>query len=173
MALQGTQQDLVDAIVGVLSSKQGMEYCSTAMDVPDADGNISEVKTALAGQPGGIDFATAPNLLTTGTGVRGSATNGAEALATIIAEKTLNHIIENFELAAQARLDTLENDFNLFLTTLQIVAPTLTVNMFGAGAAQTAALTAAVMAGGGPARAAKTAALKAKELAMSFGTGNL
>ena len=174
--LQGTQKDLVDEIMGVLTAKQGAEYCCIEMDVPDSDGNISSEKFPMAGTEGPVSFKTMLNPKTGSGGVSGNGVSGTEALVAVIVDKTLNHIIENLEVAWHERLEALDTDFNTFLTQMMTAATVITASptlppasMAGGGAA----LLAAVMAVKGPARTGLSSALKAKEAATSMTTNML
>jgi hypothetical protein len=166
MALIGTQQDLADAIGAAITAKAGGNKISMSIVESDGAGGTVNKTYALGGGEGVCSAQTLPNPLT-GAGISVSNVTGVEALAAVIADKVLDHIIENFELAAQARMDQLEMDYNNFLANLQIAAAAGLAVPFTAGLA--AGMQAAIIAGQGPARAGITAGLKAKEKAKAKG----
>jgi len=168
MALKDTGGDLADAITAVLTAAQGPEKCSISIDEVDEDGNMSTKTYALGGGEGTIDFSTLMSPLLYSTGVSDSGVTGVEALASVIADKVIVHIMENFELAAAPRYDQLETDFNMLVQLLgTTLIPLSATPMSGPGVA--AAVMAAAMSVGGPARAGITGALKGAEMAQTMG----
>jgi hypothetical protein len=164
MALQGTQQELVDNILKAYLT----------MEVPDENGNLREVKYPLVGEAN-ISYSTKPNVNTGSSGVSGTDTTLAEALAAIVSEKTINHIIEKYEAAWQQRFEALETDFNSLLAGLLPVAVAMQPLGMppGLGAVSGNALLAAVNSVKGPGRVASSELLKAQEKLQSFNTGNI
>jgi hypothetical protein len=174
MAMIGEQEGLVKDIMKVLQSKSGMEKCFISMDVPDEDGNIKEEKFPLAAKEGNVTYATKTNIKT-GGGLSGSDVSGSEAMVAVIVDKTISFIIENYEAAWMERFETLEDDFNKFVTGMMQVGPALAPLGMppGAGAAATGLIIAACSQVKGPGRTAVTTGLRAKEKLETFGTGNL
>ena len=168
MALKRSSGDLADAITSVLTAANGPESCKITIEEVDEDGNKSTKTYALGGGEGTVSFSTLLDPKLNTQGLSGSNVTGVEALASIIADKVIVHICENFELAATKRYDTLENDFNTFLTTLTPAVAALQAVPFS-GPAVAAAIFAASMSVGGPARSAKTAVLKGTETAQTLG----
>ncbi len=168
MALRKSSGDLADAITSVLKAANGPESCKITVEEVDDNGNKSTKTFALGGGDGTISFSTLPDPKLNTLGVSGNNVTGVEALASVIADKVLTHILENFELAAGPRYDALETDFNTFLTILTPVVAGLQVTPFS-GPGVAAALFGASMAVGGPAREAKTATFKAQEKSITKG----
>lgn len=165
MALIGTEKKLADAITKALQNKAGADKAT--LKVKEASGDSTSDKTypLSSGEQKPISYSTKPNPKT-GAGVNGSGT-GADAIAAIIADKIIDHILTNFELAAEKRWNKLETDYNMFLQTLMVGASAAVANPFDA--AISAGIIAAVLAGGGPAREAITSATKAQEKAKARG----
>jgi len=171
--LAGKNQDLIDGIMKVLSTDLGVEYCRIEMDLPDADGNMSNHVSPLAGKEGTVSFKTLPNIKTQSSGVGGSKVSGTEAMVAIIVEKTINHIMENFEVAWHDRLEALEDDFNTLAANLTSTAATLTASPVmppGACAPAGAQLLNAALQMKGPGRTAITTAQRTVEKLSTFGT---
>ena len=173
--MNGTQEDLVKEIMAVLTAKQGMEYARIEADIPDKDGNMKTEKFALAGGDGGVSYKTMANIKT-GGGVSGSGVTGTEAMVAVIVDKTISHVMENFEVAWHDRMETLETDFNTFASLILTAGTTLTaaITMPPAGCAGAgAAFIAASMAVLGPGRSGSSAGLKGAEAGQTMGTNIL
>jgi hypothetical protein len=167
MPLQGTSNDLADSIMEILSNNSGPNHAKISVDQSDSEGNPFKSNVALAGNTDIVSYRTLPNPLGYSEGVSGRG-SGVEAMASVISDKVLEHIITNFELASQARLDTLEDDYNKFLAGMIAVSSGLSIFPLTAGAG--AALIAATMSGGTPARTAITTALRVAEKGRSKGS---
>jgi len=168
MALKNSGSDLADAITSVLTAAQGPEKCAITIEEVDEDGNKSTKTYALGGGDGTISFSTLLNPKLYSTGVNDNDVTGVEALASIIADKVIVHLMENFELAATKRYDQLETDFNTFLTVATpIMLALASVPMSGNAVA--GGLAAAMTSVGGPARGAKTAIMKSTEKIQTMG----
>jgi len=174
--MKGMQQDLVDEIMAVLTASQGMEYARIEVDIPDEDGNMKTEKFPLAGPDGGgVSYKTMPNPKT-GGGVSGDGVTGTEAMVGVIVDKTINFIMENFEVAWHDRMETLEMDFNTLVSQILIAGTTLTAAVTlppGGCAGAGAAFIAAASAVKGPGRAGSSNGLKAKETAETMTTNIL
>ena len=168
MALKNSSGDLAEAITAVLTAANGPESCKITIEEVDEDGNKSTKTYALAGEQGSISFSTLVDPKLNSTGLNGNDVTGVEALASIIADKVLVHILENFELASAPRLDLLEDDFNKFLS---ILMPAMTALMAVpmSGPAVAGGVNAAALAVGGPGRTGVTAGLRAAEKAQTLG----
>jgi hypothetical protein len=171
--LAGKNQDLVDNIMKVLSTDLGPEFCRISMDIPDVDGNISKVNSPLAGTSGTVSYQTLPNIKTKSPGISGSNVSGTEAMVAVIVEKTINHIMENFEVVWHDRIEALEDDFNTLATNLTAAAATLTASPVlppGACAPAGAQLLKAAAQMKGPGRTAITTVQRALEEVSTLGT---
>lgn len=166
MALIGSEKKLVDDIIKALQSKVGPNKMSSKMDEADDNGNIKSKTSAISSGKGTVSVSTLKNPKT-GAGISVNNTTGAEAMAALIADRVINHILTNFELASKKRYDQLEMDYNNLLANLQIAAAAALPNPMTAAVG--AGLQAAVIAGGGPARAAITTTLKMTEKAKARG----
>jgi len=168
MALKDSGSDLADAITAVLTAAQGPEKCSISIEEVDEDGNKSTKTYALGGGEGTISFSTLMSPKLYSTGASDSDVTGVEALAAIIADKVIVHIMENFELASGPRLDKLEDDFNMMVQLLgTTLIPLSATPMSGPGVA--AAVMAAAMSVGGPARTATTMLQRTTEKLQTMG----
>ncbi len=173
--LNGTHEGLVKEIMSVLEAKQGMEYARVEMDIPDEDGNMKTEKMPLAGGDGGVSYKTMPNIKT-GGGVSGEGTTGTEAMVAIIVDKTISHIMENFEVAWHDRFEALETDFNSFVANMLIAGTALSASVTvppGGVAPGGAAVIAACAGVKGPGRAAKSAVDMVLEGVETMGTNIL
>jgi hypothetical protein len=173
--MNGMQQDLVDEIMAVLKAKQGMEYARIEMDIPDEDGNMKTEKMPLAGEEGVVSYKTMMNIKT-GGGVSGDGVTGTEAMVGVIVDKTINFIMENFEVAWHDRMETLETDFNTFASMILTAGTTLSAAVTmppGGCAGAGAAFIAAAAAVKGPGRSGASGALKGKEAGQTMGTSIL
>lgn len=168
MALKNSSKDLADAITSVLTAAQGPESCKITIEQVDDNGNKSTKTFALGGGDGTVSFSTLMNPKLYTSGVRGNNVTGVEALASIIADKVIVHIMENFELAATQRYDMLEQDFNTFIQILATAMIPLSATPMD-GPAVAAAILAAANVVGGAGRTGKTAGLKAKEKVQTMG----
>lgn len=166
MALIGTQKDLAKKIAGVLSNKSGADQAALKVAEVDILGTVKDKTYALSSGKGQVSCKTKKNPKT-GAGIDGSDITGAEAMAMIIADKIIDHILENFELAALPRLDKLEDDYNNLLVGLTTTAIAGAANPMTAPLA--AALITAIGTCGGAARAGTTASKRSKEKAKAKG----
>ena len=166
MALIGTQKDLAEKIAGVLSKKSGADQAALKVQEVDFLGTVKDKTYALSSGKGQVSCKTKKNPKT-GAGVNGSDITGAEAMAMIIADKIIDHILENFELAALPRLDKLEDDYNNLLIGLTTAGGAGIANPLTAPLG--VALTAAVLTAGTPGRASVTALKRVKEKVKTKG----
>jgi len=166
MALIGTQKKLADDITKILKNKAGVNQCSMKMTEADSSGNTKEKSYAMAGGEGTCTSKTMKDIKT-GGGINMSNVTGAEAMAAVIADQVISHILKNFELAALPRLDKLEDDYNNLLIGLTVAgtAGAAVPTTSGVGAA----LLAAAIQGGTTTRATKTISLRGKEKAKTKG----
>lgn len=133
----------------------------------DDNGKVTTGEFSLIGEKGNISFAS-PSQPTYGTPYVGGESTGLEKIAEVISKEVLSYVADNADVNLKARLNKLENDYNILLvsmtaqaTALEAITPLAAVGL---------ALNTVALAGGGSTRAVDTTApLKAKNELTDIG----